>query len=111
MILENLKFLLFLAEKLLNLNALASLFSVSKALTIESLGLLIATFQVIIDDIDDNNQNRNTLSIIEDNSQPLKKANTIQMRSLQRTNKFIRSFHLAPTELICTINSYLTIVH
>ena len=53
MILENLKFLLFLAEKLLNLNALASLFSVSKALTIESLGLLIATFQVIIDDIDD----------------------------------------------------------
>ena len=87
MILENLKFLLFLAEKLLNLNALASLFSVSKALTIESLGLLIATFQVIIDDIDDNNQNRNTLSIIEDNSQPLKKANTIQMRSLQRNAK------------------------
>ena len=43
----------------------------------------------------------NTHSIIEDNSQPLKKANT-------NPDALI---HQAPTELFCTINSYLMIVH
>jgi hypothetical protein len=47
-ILENLRLLLFLVERLNDLYTLKHLLSMSKALTIESLVFEIATFQMII---------------------------------------------------------------